>query len=105
MSKVKYEFVKDKPVAKFYYQGNHSHPVRRTVLIVEQNDKLITGYEIREGMNVRALNKAPIKSYKKADIAKIYQIDRKCSLRKKTKNKNSSTFVRQNLRELVKFGP
>jgi hypothetical protein len=30
------------PVAKFYYQGNHTHPVRRTVLIIEDTKESIT---------------------------------------------------------------
>jgi hypothetical protein len=105
MSNIKYEFLKDKPVARFYYQGNHSHPVRRTVLIVQQNDKVITGYEVREGSKTRSLAKAPVKSYLKSNIAKVCQIDRKCSLRKKAENKNSTTYVRENLRDFVKTGP
>lgn len=50
-----YEPVTKLPVAKFYYQGNHSHPVRRTVLIVEETKDQFKGYEIREGRTTRAL--------------------------------------------------
>ena len=67
-----YELVSRNPVAKFYYQGNHSHPVRRTVLIVEETKTHITGYEFRCGTEVRTRGEAmsKIRSYKKDKIAK-----------------------------------
>ena len=48
MSK-EYQFIENRPVARFFYKGDHTHPVRRTILIIETTDKLITGYEMREG--------------------------------------------------------
>ena len=60
---LRYPVVRNQPVARFYYQGNHSHPVRRTVLVTETTSNLIKGYELREGATVRELAKAPIKSY------------------------------------------
>lgn len=64
------KLVSKKPVAKFFYRGTHTHPVRRTVLIVEDSKDTFTGYELREGKQVRTGAKAPIKSYSKNDIAK-----------------------------------
>jgi hypothetical protein len=67
-----YDIVSKNPVARFYYQGKHSHPVRRTVLIIEESDELIVGYEFREGNTVRSTEEAMkcIKSYRKDRIAK-----------------------------------
>ena len=44
-----YNLVQRKPLARFYYKGNHSHPIRRTVLIIEETSTHITGYELRAG--------------------------------------------------------
>ena len=67
-----------KTFVKFYYRGSHSHPVKRTVLIVEETPEIIQGYEIREGNTVRAGTKySPIKSYRKDKIAKLTQIDKR----------------------------
>ena len=57
------------PVAKFYYQGTHSHPVRRTVLVVEETKDTLKGYELREGNVVRKSSKAPVRVYSKSLIA------------------------------------
>jgi hypothetical protein len=67
-----YDLVAKKPVARFYYQGTHTHPVRRTVLIIEEKPNLIVGYEFREGQTVRTLAEAlnNVKSYRKDRIAK-----------------------------------
>jgi len=67
-----YDLVTHKPVARFYYKGNHSHPIRRTVLVIEDRDNLIIGYEIRCGSTVRTVTEAldSVKSYRKSDIAK-----------------------------------
>ena len=61
-----------RPVARFYYQGKHSHPVRRTILIIEETKTLIRGYEFREGSTVRTRDQAltKVKSYRKDRIAK-----------------------------------
>lgn len=69
MSKSNKEPVRNLPVARFYYQGSHSHPVRRTILVIESKRKYIRGYELREGREVRSLNSAPIKSYRRNEIA------------------------------------
>ena len=69
-----YELVSNRPVAKFFYRGTHSHPVRRTVLIIEDTPTKIVGYEFRCGNEVRsvsqALNENAVKTYRKDRIAK-----------------------------------
>lgn len=65
-----YDLVKALPVARFYYQGTHSHPVRRTVLITESKPTYLRGYELREGSTVRTMRQAPVKTYSKKKIAK-----------------------------------
>jgi hypothetical protein len=61
--------VENHPVARFYYRGAHSHPVRRTVLVTRSTETDIVGYELREGNAVRTLKTAPLKSYCRARIA------------------------------------
>lgn len=58
-----------KPIAKFYYKGSHSHPVRRTVLVFNSTRESITGFEVREGSIVRNLKDSPIKTYTRSKIA------------------------------------
>ncbi len=102
-----YQFVKDSPVAKFFYQGNnHTHPVRRLVLIIEQNDQIITGYELREGSTTRSFKNAPIKSYRRDRIAKVGEIDRRRVLRRNADQRalSKSTLVRTSLRDLIRSG-
>ena len=67
-----YDLISHKPVAKFYYQGHHSHPVRRTVLVIDEKEDMIVGYEVREGDTVRPINEAlrSVKSFRKDRIAK-----------------------------------
>ena len=67
-----YNLVTQKPVARFFYKGTHSHPVRRTVLVIEDREDSIIGYEFREGSTVRDLSEARkhIKQYSKDKIAK-----------------------------------
>tara|TARA_Y100000034_G_scaffold114563_1_gene150827 strand:- start:282 stop:629 length:348 start_codon:yes stop_codon:yes gene_type:complete len=67
-----YDLVEKKPVARFYYQGGHSHPIRRTVLIIEETDTTITGYEFRCGNDVRTREEAlqSIKTFRKDRIPK-----------------------------------
>jgi len=101
-----YQFVKDAPVAKFFYKGDHTHPVRRSVLIIDQNDDIITGYELREGSNVRDFKDAPVKSYRRDRIARIGEIDRRRVLRRSTEQRawSKSTLIRTSLRELIRRG-
>jgi hypothetical protein len=92
-----YEPVSRLPVAKFYYQGNHSHPVRRTVLIVEENKDQIRGYELREGRTTRSLGEIGkcIKSYRKDKIARWGDYSRLLKAGKaKKKSANTSTLER-----------
>lgn len=65
-----HDVVRERPIARFYYKGTHSHPVRRTVLIIENKPRFMRGYELREGSTVRSLTEAPIKTYTKSRIAK-----------------------------------
>ncbi len=69
MSKSIKEPVRNLPVARFYYQGSHSHPVRRTIIVIESRRKYIRGYELREGKEIRSLKSAPIKTYRRSEIA------------------------------------
>ncbi len=92
-----YNVVSKKPVARFYYQGKHTHPVRRTILIIEDKKDVITGYELREGNDTRTLSEAlrHVKSYRKDKIAKWGDY---CRLRMTSKtvfkNPNTSTLER-----------
>lgn len=102
-----YEITKNKPVARFFYRGQrHSHPIRRTVLVIFSTSTLITGYELREGSTVRKFKDAPIKSYRKDRIAKVNEIDKRRILVKTTpKNRrNESTLIRSDLMSLIKEG-
>lgn len=96
---VTYPPVRTNPVAKFFYKGSHSKPIRRTIIIVEINNDLIKGYELREGNTVRLLGKAPIKSYKRSNIAKHGEVSKKTKLDPK-----ASTFQRMSLLELLEVG-
>jgi len=104
----KYTFADNRPVARFFYKGNHTHPVRRTIIIIESDDKKITGYELREGSRVRSCKNAPIKSYRRDRIAKIGQIDKRRVLRRnywiKPNGLRSTTLVRSSLKELIRYG-
>ena len=92
-----YKLVKTKPVARLYYQGNHSHPVRRTVLIIEDCDDMLVGYELREGSTIRSLDAAPIKSYRKDKIARYGDYSRLQSGRNSGKKPSMSTLERSSL--------
>jgi len=97
MSNKIYQPINRLPVAKFYYKGNHSHPVRRTVLIIEENKENFIGYEIREGKNLRPINQVSkyIKTYKKNKIAKWGDYSKLISTAKTLKKKiNQSTLER-----------
>jgi hypothetical protein len=92
-----YEPVTKLPVAKFYYQGNHSHPVRRTVLIVEETKDQFKGYEIREGRTTRSLTEIAnhIKSYRKDKIAKWGDYSRlRLAGKARKKSPNNTTLER-----------
>lgn len=90
-----YQPVSRLPVAKFYYQGNHSHPVRRTVLIIEENKYQFKGYELREGNKTRSLTEVSghIKSYRKDKIAKWGDYSRLRSTAKSLKKSPNQTTL------------
>ncbi|RDJ35610.1 MAG: hypothetical protein DWQ19_12395 [Crenarchaeota archaeon] len=101
-----YQFVENRPVARFFYQGDHTHPVRRTVLIIETTDRVITGYELREGSTIREFKDAPVKSYSRKKIAKVGQLDSRRVLKRTAKQNqlNRTTLVRSDLKELIRRG-
>lgn len=59
--KMNYKITKNSPVARFWYKGTHSHPVKRTVLVIESDRYVLTGYEIREGAEIRKLANPQLK--------------------------------------------
>jgi hypothetical protein len=95
---MKYPILRKKPVAFFLYKGNHSHAVKRTVLLIEANKHYLKGYELREGSLVRKFSKAPIKSYLKEKIAK------KENLRKESRKGKGSTLIRNSLLNIIISG-
>jgi len=102
--KVKRTFRRNQPVARFYYQGSHSHPVRRTVLITESTPRYIKGYELREGSTVRTFSQAPVKTYARSNIAKVGQCGRRLRRRTPKKYHKDSTFQTLPLVDLVQSG-
>lgn len=99
---MKYPIVENLPVARFFYKGAHSHPVRRTVLIIEANKDYIRGYELREGKIVRTANRAPIKTYLRNRIAKGKSLRPDNYIR--TTNPEKSTLIRTKLIDIVEIG-
>lgn len=106
-AKKEYELVRNQPVAKFYYQGSHSHPVRRTVLLIKNktNSNILVGYELREGMTTRTLKNAPIKSFRRSEIASFGDYVRlRASKTNKKRKKGDTTLSRTNLMGLIRTG-
>ena len=97
-----YKITKNLPVAKFWYKGHHSHPVKRTILIIEANREFLLGYEVREGNKVRTLNDAPIKKFLRKKIAKGQNLRLDNKLRKEMPKK--STLIRKNIFEIIQNG-
>jgi len=97
-----YSITKNLPVARFYYKGNHSHPVKRTILIIESNEKWLRGYELREGSETRSFSAAPIKTYSRCKVARMVN----CRFKKEVKKKelNKSTLKRTTLIDLITNG-
>lgn len=92
-----YEIANKKPVARFYYKGTHTHPVRRTVVLIEETETTITGYELRCGKDTRTINDAlsEIKTYRKDRIAKWGDYSRlRQSSKTSMKNPNRTTLER-----------
>lgn len=94
--------LRKKPIAKFFYQGNHSHPIRRTVILDKNTTDYIAGYEIRSGNDVFTLQEAPYKQYSKAKIARAGDY---CRIRRTKKYQNVSadttTLERLELLEVI----
>jgi hypothetical protein len=99
---MKYNLVRNMPVARFWYKGHHTHPVRRTILVIESTPHLFVGYEVREGRILRKLQDAPIKSYRKDKIANTYSLRPDAPLRRE--NPNASTLKREKLLSLIETG-
>lgn len=98
----RYNLVRNQPVARFFYRGDHVHPVRRTVLVVENTKDMIIGYEVRCGNNVVDTKNAPIKSYRKDRITRYGQY---CGIYRAKKyagqNPNRSTLTRTSLTDFI----
>jgi len=103
----KYKLVNTHPVARFYYKGSHSHPVRRTVLITEATDDRLIGYEVRVGDVVRKPSEAPIKAYLRRKIAKVKQMrmSQKRNALVVSKGPEVSTLKRSRLYDYLFTGP
>lgn len=99
---MKYNLVDNVPVARFWYKGNHTHPVRRTILVTESTRDYIKGYELRDGNVVRTASKAPIKTYTRAKIAKGLNLRK--NKKQKTGVLNKSTLTRRPLIDLIESG-
>jgi hypothetical protein len=103
-----YPVVRQQTVAKFFYEGSHSHPVRRTVVLIEDRPFQLIGYELREGHDIRPFESAPIKSYNKGQIATIGQVDQRRKIvseaRKQGRSPGTSTLRRNDLLDLAKVG-
>lgn len=66
------KLMSNKPLARFFYQGGHTHPVRRTVVLTSETKDTFTGYELREG-GVTRTNKQALgfhKTYQKDEISR-----------------------------------
>ena len=64
--------IRNLPVWKFFYKGTHSKPVRTTLAVTEVRGDVVKGYVLRRGNTVCSkLQDAPIKSFKKSEIALI----------------------------------
>jgi hypothetical protein len=92
------------PVARFFYKGNHTHPVRRTVVLIESTKDYLLGFEVREGNIVRDFSESPTKRYNRKKIAKVKNIDKRRKLKKMVKNENITTLRRKPLINLLVEG-
>jgi hypothetical protein len=99
---LQYEVIKNMPVARFAYKGTHSHPVRRTVLLIENTKEFLRGYELREGSVTRTMQKAPIKTYRRDRIAFGLSLRKNSPFRKT--NPEKCTLVRKPLFDIVETG-
>lgn len=102
MKSTKPEILTNMPVAKFWYKGSHTHPVRRTVVLIEANKDFLKGFELREGKTVRSLSRSPIKTYDRTRIAKAKSLRTNNPLRKLDPER--STLIRRPMSELNNVG-
>jgi len=87
-----YCLIRNLPVWKFFYKGTHSKPIRTTVAVTEVNGNIVKGYVLRRGNTVCSrLQDAPIKSFKKNEIAAI-------------RGTNRSTLSKHTLTDLIVNG-
>jgi hypothetical protein len=101
-SKNVFPLIRNLPVWKFYYRGNHTHPVRTTIAVIENTTNTVTGYVLRRGNDVCArLQDAPIRTFKKSEIASFNQID---SRSKKSSTSSKTTLTKHNLVDLIVQG-
>ena len=99
-----FRLVRNLPVWKFFYKGNHSKPIRTTIAVVEVTPTIVTGYVLRRGNEVcNRLQDAKIHSFRKSDIACIGQVCRS----KATKNSgraNKTTLTKHPIVDLIVNG-
>ena len=95
--------LKKKPIARFYYQGSHTHPVRRTVLLIQATPKYIRGYELRDGSVVRDFKDAPIKTYRRERIAPATPYERRKDVDSRSR-RGPVTYRRATLLDLITDG-
>jgi hypothetical protein len=70
--KTSFCLIRNLPVWKFFYKGTHSKPIRTTLAVTEVNGHIVKGYVLRRGNEVfSCLKDAPIKSFKKSEMATI----------------------------------
>jgi len=98
---MKYNLVENYPVARFWYKGTHTHPVRRTVLVTESTKTHLSGYELRDGNIVRQATNAPVKTYTRKKIAKGRNLRAR---QKSVINLSKTTLVRKSLMSLIESG-
>ncbi len=98
---MKYNLVENYPVARFWYKGTHTHPVRRTVLVTESTKTHLSGYELRDGNIVRQTINAPVKTYIRKKIAKGRNLRAR---QKSVINLSKTTLVRKSLMSLIESG-
>jgi len=103
-SLMRYEVLKKEPVARFYYKGHHSHPVQRTILVIEETKDVIKGYELRAGSEVRPFKKAPVRGYRKDKIALVKQCGKRLRHRMPKNTHVSTTLERKELLDLIDKG-
>jgi hypothetical protein len=71
-----YCLIRNLPVWKFFYKGTHSKPVRTTLAVTEIRGDIVKGYVLRRGNQVFSrLQDAPIKSFRKSEIATVRGTD------------------------------